>query len=365
MPIAPSALFWAAAAVLVTAGLAAPAHAQEKKYKDHEKKELQSVMLLLDQAMTAQVPIGATVFTADTSKKGPEAAVKTAEQPPVTWYADYMRAGDGLTYAPFMVAFGQGLLPTAEVAFGVRLVPKGTTAPAVPPKDQKDARLYPWEDVGFGHVKPGPAGTEKLQKFARVFQVPGGAYDVYVALRPHTAEKVKDGPARAVVFRHAMDVPDLKDGLGTSSIMVLRAINEVQTALSPDQAREEPWVMGSMEFVPSLDRKFAKAGNFAVFFQVYNPTIDNGKPDITLDYKFHRRLADGTEKYFNKTAPQVRNASTLPAEWNATAGHLVSGNVELPLASFEPGDYRLEITVTDNKLQKSITRDVLFTVTAS
>ena len=78
MPIAPTALVRAAAAVFVTAALAAPARAQEPKLKDHEKKEVQSVWLLIDQAITAQVPNGATVFTVDTSKKGPEAIVKTA-----------------------------------------------------------------------------------------------------------------------------------------------------------------------------------------------------------------------------------------------------------------------------------------------
>jgi hypothetical protein len=308
------------------------------------------------------------VFTADTSKKGPEATVKTAEQPAARWYSDHMRAGDGQTYAPFMVLFEQAQFTGGDVAFGVRLVPKGTTTPVGPPKDakdQKDPKAYPWEELSFGHVKAGPAGAEKMQKFARVFQVPAGSYDIYVALRPHSVEKVKDGPVKAVVFRHTMDVPDLAAGFTTSSVMALRSINELPAPLGPDQAREEPWVMGAMEFVPSLDRTFAKSGNFAVFFQVYNPTLDAGKPDVTLEYKFHRKLADGTEKYFNKTTPQVRNASTLPAEWNAAAGHLVSGSVELPLASFEPGEYRLEVTVTDNKAQKTITRDVPFTVVAS
>ena len=365
MPIAPTALVRAAAAVLVTAALAVPARAQEPKLKDHEKKEVQSVWLLIDQAITTQVPNGATVFTVDTSKKGPEAIVRTAEQPAATWYADHTRAVDGTAVVSFMVLFDQGLLPSTDVTFGVRVVAKGTTTLAVPPKDQKGARLYPWDDVGFGHVKAGPAGTEKKQRFARAFQVPGGAYDVYVALRPHSLDKVKDGPAKAVVFRQAVEVPDLKTEFTTSSIMALRGINELPAPLAPDQAREEPWVMGRVEFVPNLARTFPKTGNFAVFFQVYNPTVEAGKPDVTLEYKFHRRLADGTEKYFNKTSPQQLNASSLPPEWNAEAGSPVNGSIDVPLASFEPGDYRLEITVTDNKAKKAIARDVLFTITAS
>ena len=37
----------------------------------------------------------------------------------------------------------------------------------------------------------------------------------------------------------------------------------------------------------------------------------------------------------------------------------------VPLATFPEGDFRLEIKVTDNKAQKSLTRDVLFTVVAA
>ena len=37
----------------------------------------------------------------------------------------------------------------------------------------------------------------------------------------------------------------------------------------------------------------------------------------------------------------------------------------IPLQSFPEGDFRLEIKVTDNKAQKSVPRDVLFTVQAA
>jgi hypothetical protein len=43
---------------------------------------------------------------------------------------------------------------------------------------------------------------------------------------------------------------------------------------------------------------------------------------------------------------------------------LIAGQ-SVPLGSFEPGDYRLEIKVTDKTSGKSITRDVRFSVTAS
>jgi hypothetical protein len=46
-------------------------------------------------------------------------------------------------------------------------------------------------------------------------------------------------------------------------------------------------------------------------------------------------------------------------------GHQLMTGQGVPLQSFPEGDYRLEIKITDNKAQKSITRDVLFTVVAA
>ena len=204
----------------------------------------------------------------------------------------------------------------------------------------------------------------KGQKLARVFQVGPGEYDVYVAMRPHSLEKTKEAPFKALLIKQPVTLPDLNADLTTSSVIILDKIEQVATPLSPAQMREQPWVMGTMQFIPSLDRQFAKTDNFGVYFQVYNQTMQNGKPDVTIEYSFYRK--QGTdEKYFNKTAPQSYNASTLPAEWNAAQGHLVSGGIEIPLGSFEPGDYRLEIKVTDNHGKKTITRDVAFSVTGA
>jgi len=57
------------------------------------------------------------------------------------------------------------------------------------------------------------------------------------------------------------------------------------------------------------------------------------------------------------------NAQTLPANFDAEAGYQLVGGQTIPLTSFPEGDYRLEIKVTDNKATKSLTRDVLFSVT--
>ena len=66
-------------------------------------------------------------------------------------------------------------------------------------------------------------------------------------------------------------------------------------------------------------------------------------------------LAEG-EKYFNKTAPQPLNATTLPPEFSIAAGHQLPGSLVIPLSSFPAGDYRLEIKVTDKPSGGMLTR---------
>jgi hypothetical protein len=68
---------------------------------------------------------------------------------------------------------------------------------------------------------------------------------------------------------------------------------------------------------------------------------------------------------FNRTPAQVLNGESLPKNFDAEMGHQLMTGQGVPLQSFPAGDYRLEIKITDNKAQKSITRDVLFTVQAA
>ena len=100
-------------------------------------------------------------------------------------------------------------------------------------------------------------------------------------------------------------------------------------------------------------------------FFLYNTSVDStNKPNVEVQYNFHRKTNEG-EKFFNKTTPQDFNPQTLPPQFDVLKGHQLIAGQSIPLASFEAGDYRLQITVTDKTSGKSITRDVPFTVTAS
>ena len=59
------------------------------------------------------------------------------------------------------------------------------------------------------------------------------------------------------------------------------------------------------------------------------------------------------------------NGQTLPPGFDLSMGHQLQTGQSVPLASFPEGDYRLEIKMTDKLANKSVIRDVNFSVTAS
>ena len=131
-----------------------------------------------------------------------------------------------------------------------------------------------------------------------------------------------------------------------------------------------------MEIVPVLDTKFTKKSELSVFLLIYNPKVDsNNKPDVMVEYNFCQAAAGGEpkagepckagEKFFNKTNPQNLNASTLPPQFDMAAGHQLQSGQAVSLAPFPEGQYRLEIKVTDKVANKSLTRDVNFSVNPS
>ena len=144
---------------------------------------------------------------------------------------------------------------------------------------------------------------------------------------------------------------------------MIGSVEPLAQPLSREQQQENPYVFGSMKIVPLKDPKLPKSGQLSLIFWIYGAELNPAtkKPDVTIEYNFHQKTGD-TEKYFNKTAPQELNATTLPPEFDLAAGHQLPGSLEVPLASFPEGDYRLEITIKDKATGKELKQNVNFTV---
>ena len=324
------------AAALMAQG--APKNQKEAKRSKPEQIDFDTLTMIVDNTETGR-PAGA----ADIS---------------VTWDSNhFFRAPDGTTYVPFTVTVDKSKLAAPTAAVYLAVFPKGAAAAAAPAakgKDNKTAGPMPVFDK-FDFTTLNADG-----KLMRYVQVKPGDYDVFLAIKDKgTVEKIdKNYTPRVGLLKKELTVPDYNAaGLQTSSMLVATGI---QPAPAGQTADNDPYIFGQMQIVPSTDGKYKKTDTLSVVYWVYGATGDAaGKPDLDIENSFNQKTADG-EKFFNKTQPQAVNATTP-----YTVAQGIPNFLEVPLVSFAPGDYRLEIKITDKPSGKMITQNVNFTVAAS
>jgi hypothetical protein len=255
-----------------------------------------------------------------------------------------------------------------------RVVPTGAAAPAADAKKNDKQPAKPvWEGVTLVPL----AGAQNPLRLSRSFVAPAGSYDVFVVAKELQIEK-KNTPPKTVVFKQTVAVPEFwNSDLTTSSVILADRIDPLAAPLSSTQLIERPYAaLGVMEIFPTPSSKLSKKSELSVFFLIYNPKPDSAqKPDINIEYNFCQAAPGNQpkpdepckagEKFYNKTDPQVMNGQTLPPAFDLSMGHQLQTGQAVPLAGFPEGEYRLEIKVTDKLANKSIVRDVNFTVTAS
>ncbi len=337
-------------AILVfSAGLLAQNTPAPRKLSNAEKKEIQTMVKIVD---------------------GVNAGQPAPNELSLTWMKDdLLKAQGNKQYIPFNVSLDPAKVAGGKISFYWRVIstdPAPVEAKDAKADDKKAAKVeFAYEDVNTIAIESGAASPMRV---SRSFTVSPGNYDVYVVAKEPTPEKAKKGdPAPKVsVIKQKVTVPDLWNGvLSTSTVIVAERIDPLPVALTPQQQGERPYALGLMEIVPALSQKFAKNAELSTFLLIYNAKTDSAnKPDVSVEYNFYAKQA-GAEKFFNKTNPQNLNAQTLPAEFDFAAGHQLQTGQAVPLASFPEGDYRLEIKVTDKIADKSLTRDVNFSVSGS
>jgi hypothetical protein len=302
----------------------------DRKRSRQEQQEIEQVVKLVDGVMAGQ----------------PAPADVTMSLQPF-----FMKSQEARTFVPFVLTVNNA--PAAPAALYIRVV-----NPAAQPDPKAKKIEYPWDDI---HFIPAEKVAPTLH---RVFMAPAGTYDVYVAYKERTPEKnaPKGFVPKTGVLKTTVTVPDFYNGeLNTSTVLVAEKVNMLSAPPNMEEARERPFAFGMQELVPATDMEFKKAEELSIFFQVYNAGLDQaGKPNLTLEYEFHR-IEGGAEKFFNKTNPQQVNASNLPPQFDP-AKFPVPGGITVPLASFAEGDYRLAIKITDKAAGKTINRDIKFTV---
>ena len=321
---------WLAAAALAAVA-AGPAEGAQPLDAEAQEREIVSLADVVGAALRGEI-------------------VPTEE--PFGWANDFLKSSEGTTFVPFTLSIEESKLTTPAVAMYLYVAPRGGRGGSA-------AVAAAFED-GY-HVLLGAAGEEGVYRIRRGFWVPAGEYDVYVAL---SESEVEAGAAPAtMMLRRALSVPDLwTGGFATSSVIIAESIESLNAPPPPEQLPANPYTLGTMRIAPKPTREYLVSDELSMLFLVYNAGLTaSGMPDVSVQYEFHVR-GDAGEEFFNETNPQAFNERTLPQGFDVGAGHQLVAGQAVPLSSFPPADYRLEITVTDNTSGESLTHSVGFSV---
>ena len=332
-----------AAPVVVAQKVDKQTRKEQERRSQQEQKDLQALVQMVDAVTAGKQPAPTAIG--------------------LRWEGShFLKSTDKATYIPFTVVIDPATLAAPGTALYVRVINK--TAPGAAEegnrgKDQKPgSAVYPWDEVYFIDV---PADG----KVSRAIAIKPGEYEIFVAAKEKTPRESQKNqpPAKAGLLRRDLTVPDFEGPDLSISSVFIGGVERLAAPLSAEQQKENPYTFGNMRVVPSADFKLKKSGELNVLFWIYGAQQTGGKPDVQIDFNFHQKTADG-EKYFNKTSPQLMNASTLPPQFDLTAGHQLPGSLMVPLASFPVAEYRLEVKLTDKISGKTLTYNASFTVEA-
>src|ERR1700721_3032570 len=142
------------------------------------------------------------------------------------------------------------------------------------------------------------------------------------------------------------------DGLSSSTLILADQIQRVST----HDIGLGQFVLGDVKVRPRIDANFSASDQMGVFLQVYNLKVDNKthKADASVEYRVTKDKA--TDPILKFDIAQDK----LPEHGE----ELTLENI-ITLGSLSPGNYKLEVSVTDNLSKKTITPTTNFTVRAA
>ena len=308
---------------------------QQRKLSNDERKEYIALSDLVDVVAAGKQPAPADVK--------------------VKFQHHFLKSNKNV-YIPYILELSGGTFSSYPVTMYVRAVRKGDPAPT----GKGIEASWPFADVYFLTEKSLTVAGD-VSELGRALELPAGEYTLYIAMRERQPKDRKQQP-KSVVVTQPLTVPDMNTGLTTSSVILAKSLDPAPEQLTGQQQLEQPFTISGYRVVPSFGAPIPQASGELMFvFFIYNEGIAaSGKPDVDVDYLFYRA---NEEKAFTKLATQSFNATTLPGQFDLNLGHQVFVGQGIPVKdAFKPGEYRLEIKVTDKTNGQTVTRNVPFTV---
>lgn len=294
----------------------------------------------------------------------------------IGWRNDFFKAQPG-TFVPFTITIDRARVAAPTALMYVRAASRGVA----PVRTRNEAPRFAFDAI-FPVELSAPVGQPI--RITRGFAVPAGVYDIYVVVRERPADPLAADSRglRAAVLKQPLSVPDYWTGeLSTSTVMLANRIETLASPLDPDDLLEQPYVIGQNAVEVAPESTFRRDREMIVVFLIYNPTVTAEKRfDVQVDYHVFRRggaaepaadtgidhpPARSGERYVSHTTPQRLNPASMGAPIDPAAGQPLLAGQGILLSSFQEGEYRIGITVTDLLSRKTLSRDVTFTVVGS
>jgi GWxTD domain-containing protein len=155
------------------------------------------------------------------------------------------------------------------------------------------------------------------------------------------------------VVNTRLQVPRFEDDSLSSSTLILA--DQIQRVSTHDIGLGQ-FVLGDVKVRPRIDGNFSVSDQMGVFLQVYNLKVDDKthKADASVEYRVTKDKATDPVLKFDIAQDK------LPEHGE----ELTLENI-ITLGSLSPGNYTLEVSVTDNLTKKTITPTTNFSVRAA
>jgi hypothetical protein len=175
----------------------------------------------------------------------------------------------------------------------------------------------------------------------RIVPLRPGLYKLDLVLKDINSGNVGTVNARLAVPRY----PDEK--LSLSSLILADTIEN----LPSNQIASGSFILGSSKVRPNVKEEFKRDRNLNLWFQVYNLKLDEGthKPSATV------------EMLISRNGQEVQKSTEQADELSSAAAQMTLAK-SLPLKEFEPGEYTVQVKVTDNLSKEIIASTQKFAV---
>lgn len=185
------------------------------------------------------------------------------------------------------------------------------------------------------------SALERTSVYQKVIPLRPGLYKLDLVLKDIQSGNVGTVNQRLSVPRY------LDEKLATSSLILADLVEP----LPPKQVASGPFILGNSKVRPNVTEKFDRARDLNIWLQVYNLKVEEGtfKPSATV------------ETLITHNGREVQKTVDLATELSGAAQQLTLQK-KLDLKAFEPGEYSVQIRVTDNLSKEVITSNGKFTV---